>query len=91
MSGWVIAVMIEPPGEPEPVRHFYAVGFEDRAKAEWTAIDAAGLIGPLVTSPVKGQEPVQAMKALPPARMKRLGLQAGQVRALGPLWPRAWL
>jgi len=83
--------MVERADEPEPVRHYYAVGFEERAKAEWTAIDAAGVLGPIAMSPVKGMEPVQAIKSLPPARMKRLGLQPGQVRALGPLWPRAWL
>ena len=32
--------------EPEPLRHFFAVGHEDRAKAEWTAIDRARLLNP---------------------------------------------
>lgn len=91
MTGWIIAVMVEQSGEPEPVRHYYAVGFEERAKAEWTAIDAAGAIGSIATSPVRGLEPVQALSALAATRMKRLGLQPGQVRALGPLWPRSWL
>ena len=38
-KGWLIGVMVERAGEPAPVRYFFAVGHEDRAKAEWTAID----------------------------------------------------
>lgn len=91
MSGWLIGVMVELSGEPAPVRHFFAVGHEDRAKAEWTAIDAASLIGGIASSPVKGVEPVQALAALTPARMKKKGLLPREVRALGRAWPRNWL
>ena len=49
-SGWMIGVMVELPGEPKPLRHFFAVGHEDRAKAEWTAIDRAMLIGGVVVT-----------------------------------------
>ena len=49
-SGWMIGVMVELPGEPKPLRHFFAVGHEDRAKAEWTAIDRAMLIGGVAVS-----------------------------------------
>ena len=42
MSGWVIGVMVEVSGEAAPLRHFFAIGHEDRAKAEWTAIDVPG-------------------------------------------------
>ena len=36
---------VELAGEPKALRHFYAVGFEDRAKAEWSAIDRAMRVG----------------------------------------------
>lgn len=91
MSGWVIGVMVELAGEAAPVRHFFAVGHEDRAKAEWTAIDAASLIGGIAASRVKGVEPVQALAALTPARMKKKGLLPREVRPLGRAWPRNWL
>ena len=91
MTGWVIGVMVELAGEPAPLRHYYAIGFEDRAKAEWTALDAAMTLGAITSSPFKGQEPVQTLGQLTPARMKRLGLLAREVRALGRAWPRKWL
>lgn len=91
MVGWVIGVMVELAGEPAPLRHYYAIGFEDRAKAEWTALDAAMTLGAITSGPFKGQEPVQTLGQLTPARMKRLGLLAREVRALGRAWPRKWL
>jgi hypothetical protein len=91
MTGWVIGVMVELAGESAPLRHYYAVGLEDRAKAEWTALDAAMQVGNITSSPFKGQEPVAALGALTPARMKRLGLLAREVRSLGRAWPRKWL
>ncbi|HEX5377044.1 MAG TPA: hypothetical protein VFW47_00640 [Phenylobacterium sp.] len=91
MTGWVIGVMVEVAGEPQPLRHFYAIGHEDRAKAEWTALDAAMLVGGIATSPFRGLEPVQMLAQLTPARMKRLGLLPKEVRALGRKWPRRWL
>ncbi len=91
MTGWVIGVMVELAGEPAPLRHYYAIGFEDRAKAEWTALDAAMTLGAITSSPFKGQEPVQTLGQLTPARMKRLGLVAREVRSLGRAWPRKWL
>ena len=91
MTGWVIGVMVELAGEPAPLRHYYAIGFEDRAKAEWTALDAAMTLGAITSSPFKGQEPVQTLGQLTPARMKRLGLLTREVRALGRAWPRKWL
>ena len=91
MTGWVIGVMVELAGEPAPLRHYYAVGFEDRAKAEWTALDAAMSLGNITSSPFKGQEPVQALAQLSLARMKKLGLLDREVRALGRTWPRKWL
>ena len=91
MSGWVIGVMVEVEGEPVALRHYYAVGHEDRAKAEWTALDAAQQLGGIATSPIKGMEPVAMLGELTPARMKRLGLLPREVRALGRKWPRRWL
>ena len=91
MTGWVIGVMVELAGEPAPLRHYYAIGFEDRAKAEWTALDAAMTLGAITSSPFQGQEPVQTLGQLTPARMKRLGLLAREVRSLGRAWPRKWL
>ena len=90
-TGWVIGVMVELPGETAPVRHFYAIGHEDRAKAEWTAIDNAMLIGQIATSPVGGLEPVEALGFLSTPAMRSLGLAPGHTRALGDRWPRRWL
>ena len=91
VAGWVVAVLLEPDRTPPAVRHFYAVGFEDRGKAEWTAVDHALRDGAVATSPQDGQEPVQTMSPIPAALMARLGLGSGEVRALGPLWPRRWI
>jgi hypothetical protein len=91
MTGWVIGVMVEVAGEPEPLRHYWAIGHEDRAKAEWTALDAALEHGHVTTSPFRGLEPVQMLVQLSPARMKQLGLKDREVRALGRKLPRRWL
>jgi hypothetical protein len=91
MSGWLIGVMVEVAGEPAPLRHFFAVGFEDRAKAEWRAIDAALLIGSVATSPVGGLEPVHMVAALSAKTIGTMALKSGEVRPLGWRWPRRWL
>ena len=92
MAGWVIAVLLERPGGPGPVRRYFAIGRAERAEAEWTAVDMAiGLGEQVCASPVGGQEPVEAMAELSPARMKTLGLAAGERRDLGELRPRRWL
>ncbi|MDB5454529.1 MAG: hypothetical protein JWP92_114 [Caulobacter sp.] len=83
--------MVEVAGERAPLRHFYAVGQPDRARAEWAAIDHALLIGQVAMSPVDGQEPVQALGEIAAHRMPGLGLKPGQVKALGDRWPRRWL
>lgn len=90
-SGWLIGVMVEVEGERAALRHYYAVGMADRARAEWTAVDRALTQGRVATSPVAGLEPVQAVNEIPPARMKSLGLAAGEVRELGWKHPRRWL
>ena len=90
-GGWLIAVLVELPGEPAPLRHYFAVGHDDRAKSEWTAVDWAGRAGRVASSPVSGQEPVEAVRALSPAKMKILGLTQGEVRELGWRHPRRWL
>ncbi|MDB5427301.1 MAG: hypothetical protein JWR43_1276 [Phenylobacterium sp.] len=90
-GGWLIGVLLEVAGEPAPLRHYFAVGHEEQAKSEWTAIDWAGRTGRVASSPVGGQEPVQAIRALTPARMKMLGLAQGEVRELGWRHPRRWL
>ena len=48
-------------------------------------------LGAITSSPFKGQEPVQTLGQLTPARMKRLGLLAREVKPLGRAWPRKWL
>jgi hypothetical protein len=88
---WMIGVMLEVAGEPEPLRHFFAVGHDDRAKAEWTAIDKARLTGEVAVSPVKGLEPVHVVAELSPKTVKSLALRPGEVRALGWKWPRRWI
>ena len=90
-TGWMIGVMVELPGEPAPIRHFFAVGCEDRAKAEWTAVDKAMLIGRLAVSPTRGLEPVHAVGELPLRTVKAFALKPGEVRSLGPRLPRRWL
>jgi hypothetical protein len=90
-GGWLIGVLVEIAGEPTPLRHYFAVGHEEQAKSEWTAVDRAGRTGRVASSPVGGQEPVQAIRALAPARMKVLGLAPGEVRELGWRHPRRWL
>lgn len=88
---WMVGVMLEVDGEPAPVRHFYAVGHDDRNRAEWAAIDQALTLGAVATSPVGGTEPVEAFARLSAKVVKRMGLREGAVRPLGPLWPRRWL
>lgn len=90
-GGWLIAVMVEAPGEPEALKHFFAVGHEDQGKAEWTAIDRAMQIGAIAPSPIRGQEPVEAVRRLTPQRMAAQGLKPGEIRALGWKLPRPWL
>jgi hypothetical protein len=90
-GGWMIGVMVELAGEPVALRHFFAVGHEDRAKAEWRAIDKALLIGPVAASPVGGLEPVHMVSELTPHTVGRLALKPGEVRSLGWRWPRRWI
>ena len=90
-DGWVIGVLVQPPGEPAPLRHYFAVGHQDQAKCEWTAVDYAGRAGIVASSPLKGQEPVEAIRPLTLAKMKSFGLLPGQVRELGWRHPRRWL
>ena len=91
LSGWLVGVLVRVAGEAEPVRRFYAVGLADRAKAEWAAADRAMLIGDIASSPFRGMEPVDAMKALRPDAFDWSGLKAGEVRDLGTKQPRRWL
>ncbi len=87
----MIGVMVELAGEPAPLRHFFAVGHEDRNKAEWTAIDRAMLIGGVATSPFGGLEPVHVVSELSAQTVRALALKAGEVRPLGWKWPRRWI
>jgi hypothetical protein len=90
-SGWLIGVLLRLPGEAAPVRHFYAVGLGDRARAEWAALDRAMLLGDIASSPHQGTEPVEAMAALKPHTFDWSGLGDGEVRALGTKSPRRWI
>ena len=90
-GGWLIGVLLEVPGEPAPLRHYFAVGHEDQGKSEWTAVDWAGRAGRIATSPAAGQEPVEAIRPLTSAKMKVFGLGQGEVRELGWRHPRRWL
>ncbi len=91
IGGWLVGVMVTTAGERASLRHYYAVGHADRAKAEWTAVDHALRAGEVAPSPVAGQEPVEAMRALTLQRMSILGLKPGEVRELGWRHPRRWL
>jgi hypothetical protein len=90
-AGWLIGVLVRLPGEAEPVRQFYAVAMEDRARAEWAAADLAMLSGDIASSPWRGTEPVEAMKRLGPHAFDWSGLKDGETRALGTKQPRRWL
>ncbi len=90
-GGWLIGVMVELADEPVALRHFFAVGFEDRAKAEWSAIDCALALGGVAASPVGGLEPVHAISELSQRTLRSLGLKPREVRSLGWRWPRKWV
>jgi hypothetical protein len=87
----MIAVMLQLDEEPAPLRRYFAVAKPDRARAEWAAVDAAVALGHVATSPVKGQEPVQAIAPLTAMIAQANGLGTGQVRGLGARWPRRWI
>ena len=89
-AAWVVGVLVKPPGEAMQ-RHYYAVGWADRAKAEWTAVDRAIVTGEVASGPIGGAEPVEALKPLTRPRMAALGLAPGEVRELGWRFPRRWL
>lgn len=91
LSGWLIGVLVRAPGESEPQRQFYAVAIADRNRAEWAAADRAMLVGDIASSPWRGTEPVEAIKALTPHAFDWSGLKAGEVRPLGTKQPRRWL
>jgi hypothetical protein len=90
-KGWLVGILVRPDGEPGPVRQFYAVGLEDRARAEWAAADRAMLLGEIASSPHRGIEPVEAMAPLTLKAFAWSGLAPGEVRALGAKSPRRWL
>ena len=91
LAGWLIGVLVRVPGEAEPVRHFYAVALADRARAEWAAADHAILVGDIASSPHRGMEPVETIKALTPGAFDWSGLKDGETRPLGTKQPRRWL
>jgi uncharacterized membrane protein len=90
-NGWLIGVMVELTDEPVALRHFFAVGHDEQAKAEWRAIDSALLIGKVAASPVRGLEPVHAVSELSATTVKALALKPAEVRSLGWRWPRRWI
>ncbi len=90
-TGWLIGVMVELEDEPVALQHFFAVGHEDRAKAEWKAIDQALLLGRLAVSPVGGLEPVHAVGELSAKTIAVQALKPGEVRSLGRRAPRRWM
>lgn len=87
----MIGVMVELADEPAPVRHYFAVGLEDRARAEWKALDCAMGLGRIAASPVGGLEPVHAVAELPARTVSAFSLKAGEIRPLGRRPPRRWL
>ena len=91
LAGWLVGVLVRLPGEKEPARHFWAVALADRAKAEWAAADRAMLPGDIASSPWRGIEPVEAIKALTPGAFDWSGLKDGETRPLGTKQPRRWL
>ena len=90
-GGWLIGVIVETADMPAPRRHFFAVGLDDRAKAEWRAVDSALLIGRVATSPVGGLVPVHMISPLSPMTVTGQALRSGEIRSLGWRWPRRWI
>jgi hypothetical protein len=90
-AGWMIGVMLQLEDEPAPLLRYFAVGKPDQQRAEWAAVDAAVTLGSVATSPIRGQEPVKAIAPLSAMIARSNGLAPGQVRALGPRWPRRWI
>ncbi len=90
MTGWLVGVLISI-DQAEPVRHYYAVAQDDRARAEWAAADLALTEGAVAASPHGGVEPVEAMCELSAAALRSLVLRPGQIKALGWKWPRRWV
>ena len=91
LAGWMIAVLLHLPDEPEVVRHYFAVAQLDQARAEWAAADRAMLTGPIASSPHAGMEPVQAIGKLSRHAVGLLCLGPGEMKALGRKWPRRFL
>lgn len=91
VAGWVIGVMLTPEGETAPVRLFYAVAKPDEHRAEWAALDLAGPMGRVASSPFKGFEPVEAIGPISNLTARQMGLADGAVKPLGRRWPRRWL
>ena len=87
----MIGVMVREPGEPGFQRCFFAVGQDDQAKDEWTAIDRAMLLGNVAESPVRGLEPVHTITQLTAQTVRVQALKTGEVRPLGRAWPRRWI
>ena len=87
----MIAVLVEEGGKDGPQRCFYAVARDDRAQAEWAAVDLAVALGAVASSPVGGVEPVQAVGRLSADVIGEAGMAAGEIRALGRRWPRRWM
>jgi hypothetical protein len=90
-AGWLIGVLMEAHGESGGLRRYYAVARADRAEAEWAAVDAAMMVGPVASSPRGGVEPVQAEGELPAPFLAANGVRPGAIRDLGDLRPRRWL
>ena len=87
----MIAVMVQGPEDPGFRRHFFAVGQDDQARAEWAAIDRAMRIGRVAESPVRGLEPVHAIQELSALIVRVMALKSGETRPLGALWPKRWI
>src|SRR5262245_2248833 len=88
---WIVGVLATPEGEAGPARFYFAVGKPDQQRAEWAAVDHALAIGPVATSPLRGEEPVRAIAPLIAAQAKQMGLGMDEVRAFGRKLPRRWL
>lgn len=83
--------MVEAERGAVAVRQFFAVARVDRNRAEWAAVDRALTLGAVATSPSGGAEPVEAVAPLTAGTLKAMGMADGQIRDLGPRWPRRWL
>ncbi len=86
---WLIGVIVELWDQPVALHHYFAVGDEDRAKAEWKAIDQALLIGHAAVSQVGDLKAVHAIWRAAAQDCCRPGAEVGRSAVVGKVFAAA--